>query len=346
MRCMRCGGQASLKWLESDRKYIVPGATVELGRLASDDQVQRFDVVAFQSDDELILKRVWGLPGEQLSFVNGDLLINGQRIQKTLAELDRVAIRIDAWPQNAHPLSKLTNSPSWQVNNQSLALVQVKKNLKLQKNDTLRWAYHLPSRVHPHEIKAQNWLVPSLVVDDYVCNQGLTYEFQPVFDLLIEIKFAKPLQSELILDVLHGSISHGVRITSEPAKEAASPGLSAVRNLKFALCDGQILAASDIEAEKVLGVVDAFSKPSLHDSQTSSSVIIQALESEVAIEHISIARDLFLRSGFAREVNVDFPTLPEERYFVLGDNLPASVDSRQNPAGILRSSIGWSVPPK
>ena len=49
---------------------------------------QRFDVVVLHppdEPDELYLKRVIGLPGEQIAYKNGELLINGEVVADTFA---------------------------------------------------------------------------------------------------------------------------------------------------------------------------------------------------------------------------------------------------------------------
>ena len=46
------------------------------------DEPKRFDIVVFRYNDSLLVKRIIGLPGEQLFFKNGRLYINGKWIDE------------------------------------------------------------------------------------------------------------------------------------------------------------------------------------------------------------------------------------------------------------------------
>ena len=70
---------------DSMESTLEPRDMLIMSRLSS---IRRFDVVVLQlPDEETLVKRVIGLPGEHLSFENGQLFINNQKIaQPFLAE--------------------------------------------------------------------------------------------------------------------------------------------------------------------------------------------------------------------------------------------------------------------
>jgi hypothetical protein len=83
--CEICGS-ASAKAKPDD---LQPGERLLLDHASfSVRSIQRWDSVILQSPDEtgLALKRVIGLPGEQVEFHNGDVFINGQRTRKSYQE--------------------------------------------------------------------------------------------------------------------------------------------------------------------------------------------------------------------------------------------------------------------
>ena len=58
--------------------------SLQLPYLAGDPALERGDVVTFESDElgKLLVKRVIGLPGDEVSFEGGYVCVNGQRIDE------------------------------------------------------------------------------------------------------------------------------------------------------------------------------------------------------------------------------------------------------------------------
>lgn len=63
--------------------------SLRLPYLVSDPVLERGDVVTFQSDElgKLLVKRVIGLPGEEVSFSNGYVYVNGQKLEEPYLNL-------------------------------------------------------------------------------------------------------------------------------------------------------------------------------------------------------------------------------------------------------------------
>ncbi|MEM9352271.1 MAG: S26 family signal peptidase [Planctomycetota bacterium] len=90
--CPACGEASSMitgPILPADRLWVS-----RLGR------PQRWDAVVAESPDErgLCVKRLVGLPGEEVAFDGGDLLIDGRVVQKTLGEQRAVRVRVAEHP--------------------------------------------------------------------------------------------------------------------------------------------------------------------------------------------------------------------------------------------------------
>lgn len=75
---------------------------------------QRWEAIAFrgaQSTQEVFVKRIVGLPGEQVQIRDGDVYINGTLARKTLAEQRQLAIVVH--DERFRPTSQSTLPPRW-----------------------------------------------------------------------------------------------------------------------------------------------------------------------------------------------------------------------------------------
>jgi len=61
------------------------------------DGIERFDIVVIELDNERLVKRVIGLPGESIWYVNDILYINGNPIDEDFLKDDYVKSMLDLW---------------------------------------------------------------------------------------------------------------------------------------------------------------------------------------------------------------------------------------------------------
>lgn len=52
-----------------------------------DNSYERFDIVVFDYNDSKLVKRIIGLPGETVSYKNGELYINGEKMEDVELEV-------------------------------------------------------------------------------------------------------------------------------------------------------------------------------------------------------------------------------------------------------------------
>ena len=64
-------------------------------------EIERFDIVVVQSEEGEIVKRVVGIPGDTISYVNGVLSVNGTQIEPQSRHLPRRARALLAPPRPA-----------------------------------------------------------------------------------------------------------------------------------------------------------------------------------------------------------------------------------------------------
>ena len=51
------------------------------------NDIKRFDIVVVKNNNELIIKRVIGLPGEKISYKNNELYVNGKRVKENFKKV-------------------------------------------------------------------------------------------------------------------------------------------------------------------------------------------------------------------------------------------------------------------
>ena len=51
------------------------------------NDIKRFDIVVVKNNNELIIKRVIGLPGEKISYKNNELFVNGKKVKENFKKV-------------------------------------------------------------------------------------------------------------------------------------------------------------------------------------------------------------------------------------------------------------------
>ncbi len=355
-RCYACGGICEV----NDQR--LPGATVGLLPFPDTKGPERFDVVAFLSheDNQLRTKRVWGLPGEQVTIRAGKLWIDGHPLHRTLRDFERLSIPLDSFVdpkrnvshwfalEKAKGSSPRTIEPT---NDQDPAVV-------LRAGDEVAWNFLRPAPVHPDETFPEAWLLKSDINDDDSWNQGLSFQTQRVDDYLLKIEFAPQSESSLLvrcrylnkLFCLQVHVRPTVATSTEELHKALPPGAregEAFRivcndRILLAFCDGQALLRVD-------GLEHAWSSDAsgislLEAAHEQHHVALECTMGAVALRRLEVSRDVYIRTtnrdGAGEQ---QFDKLPKDSYFVMGDNIPASVDSRNKLGFISRRQIRGSV---
>ena len=80
-RCFACGSVCEVK------DAAKSGEVVELQKIDERHSLRRFDVAVFKSMDDssqnqLVAKRIWALPDEQIELRDGEAWVNGQLLQE------------------------------------------------------------------------------------------------------------------------------------------------------------------------------------------------------------------------------------------------------------------------
>ena len=67
------------------------------------NDIKRFDIVVIDYEDEYLIKRVIGLPGEKLRYSNNQLYINDKKVEENFSKTDIVNFEVRNEPNNQIP---------------------------------------------------------------------------------------------------------------------------------------------------------------------------------------------------------------------------------------------------
>lgn len=283
-------------------RYVVDGVSMTPGLAAGDvvrsgwvpvadlwRRPRRFERWAFAAEDGIAIKRVMGLPGEQLTIRDGDLVIDGRTLLKGPRRLAAVAIPVGDAGSSAtgpHPTGELWSAPSREVLDDVPA-------------DMARSHVLLPVR---------DVGVAAIVRVSVLPPTGFVRLRLQVASRVVSWRLTVPGRHAVVAGRLDGHLV------------AAAWRLSDVAGDKMAAC-------LPVDAPPTWQVAEPW--PVADDAEPSSPQLSIATDSSspaVALEHVRLWRDAHYRPGANGR---HAWSLGPEECFVLGDHPAASTDSRQ-----------------
>ena len=320
--CSNCGfrenpvGPGHLQ--EADRVQIVP--------LEIAGPIERWDLIAFRSagDGSLAVKRVVALPGESPSIERGEVRVDGRLLAKPLRVFRQQAVLVY---DGRFRLPAEAGTPRWAAASESRFRYDPQGVATLQ--GTIAYRHQAISAITTPE-SSQATQAGLVDLDPY--NQSLSRRLFPVSDILLrgEFRFRDP-DSHLAVG-LGGKTPVILRLDANLDGQA-----SKWHRFELARIDGRLLAAID-------GRV-TMSTPASSDEQ-DITLALTISSPKVQLRGLQVWRDIYhLPPNLSGESwSLDRP-LRENEYLVLGDNPPASSDSRHWKQGIERRAILGKVYP-
>lgn len=324
--CANCGGQL----VHEDEIAPTEADVVQIEKVdftQSANTLRVGDVVAIRSATIEVrgsdskpkipvrLKRVAGVAGDTISVRNGRLLVNGKRLEDVLHEM-RVTPKAQLWvnidfPGNSR-WSPSSESSGWQ---------------HLENPCGWRWSPDGSDKVDASE----DWLVyhhqsvhdqnrSSEVYDDYPLNVGVTRKMNPVDRLAV---YCIPVcRGEFTLQVVFWTKDGNVAVKVDTG-------------------DGQKTSGSWYNTQPIA----LPSSPPELSAQTPIAIrVVDPLPiKSFILDTMTVARfnEYRLRRGDDSSV---YPlTLGQDECFVVGDNVPVSIDSRETGPVAYRDLIGRAV---
>ncbi len=313
---------------------------------------RRWEVVAFRNPahpSQVALKRVLGLPGETCEFQNGDLFINDKAVQKSLDQLRalRVLVYDDRFPSTNKSLPRrFVPDENWRISD------GVYLHEPGDANEVTAIHYRHWRRAPGDPNKAQ----PAPVDDNYGYDpfrSRRVEDMHAVPDLMVTCKLRAsgpgdvmvrmndgrgellallgPAHGRALLFVSDGddlSPIHDVTITTDL--------LSTDTRLEAAMCDGRFLMA--IDGQVLFPPTPYFETESPSSRSTNEPISLGVSNGDLTLRiwDLKVWRDLYYEAppGPGPHWGSGQPCrLKADEYFVVGDNVPVSEDSRSWPNG-------------
>ncbi len=329
--------------------------------------LRRFErlVIRDPQSGQIQVKRLWGLPGERIEFRDGDLWIDDQLYQKSIEELAEIAVPVAEYRAPSRSSSHPDVDSKNRFHRQSFFDPQAA--WWLEPKAEFGWLYRRPARVSLADTPADQWLTGSVLVDDYSCNQGISRQLNQVSDWLLVLELSAPLKAEsagvalsvqikhldqvIAIDLLPRQLSNANSAPQNVQPEAsllqkppvARHSIVCHKRLEVAYCDQRLLLRTELETlEFAVRSRLSLANPTVADPPLLSNrgpassegpfelELICQQRAAIAVESLELRRDLQL---VAANSTAHMPTrwhVPEDALFVLGDNLPVSVDSRSD----------------
>lgn len=307
---------------------------------------RRWEPVVFRCPDQpgmLCIKRVVGLPGEEVQIRGGDVYIDGRIARKPLAVQRDLAILVHdtryRGPDGEESASKwyADSTSGWQLDRDGFRF-QPTESANDDCSGTLLFKFCRCGKSLP-------------VSDDYGYNQNASRHWNRVDDLMFEFDATLRHESELSVEV----DGHGLRVAITLGDGHASTALRThngrvVASQKSAvpLGDHAHVVASFFDRQMVLAIdgtpllqVDVPDLAPSADAAGRQQILLRARGSLVEVSNMRLLRDIYYTRERTSQWGTDAPyRLGDAEFFVLGDNSPISADSRSWPsAGIASSSI-------
>ncbi len=337
---------------------------------------KRWEVVVFQNPSrptQAYVKRVVGLPGEQIQVVAGDAWINGELVRKTLAEQRNTRIPIcsqrhrpkdevdqrwkadDGWQEHANGFEFANNSHHSRDSEDGASATRRDASGPLS-----------PDAESPSKMKSSigdkslAWVNyrGTWPADDYAYNsladrppRYLVRDLMAVMQL--ELRRGR---GEFTLAMNDGRQTFKVRLAAgdrelqlfvegrdEPVQTAklSGPLWRSPLLLEMSLFDRQLLVAlggETVFAQK-LALRPDDDGVNKNRANSASPLRFGARDLQVTVRDLMLYRDVYYTRGDGRHAITEPYPLGVDEYFFLGDNSPVSLDSRSWVDAVVRDHM-------
>lgn len=371
VNCPGCGIHFSCDVEQADKRdtIICPNCGTHIGRdqwilidadpvtIVSNLEIQRWDIIAFERDrsigptfdHELMTKRVVGLPGESIRFENGELIANQVLVRKPLPVQKQMRVLVCDSKFQANPSSTwiLTPENNWEFTNGHFQLRSPPTLGQIEWFDFSYQRNYFRNDAQPSD---------SALEDFYGYNQSLSRNLNTMDDVFVEIntqnsdgilawRFGN--QNELYEFQINEASSEiqifNGRPDTRPLTKLHTAAISPARRNKMPT---RIEFSSFDRVLRV--VVNGIELWTLRLNAASNAPKKTVLSfggnsKGVRFQRIRIWRDLYY---FDAETPSPPATQSKAGFFVIGDNVPLSHDSRhwKQPSVAIESVKGKVFP--
>lgn len=324
--CGHCGYQRN----DRAAATLRPGEVLALdpASRAANWKPSRWDLVLIEQEGQWSVKRVVGLPGEQVELAAGDVWVDGRQLPT--GDRPSGELKILVFDQNHDPPDQSRFLPEqaetgWRVTPGELAYRRTDNRPEPPAD---RLVYHHLACLPPPQPGEQ----PSVPRDPYLFNHQVSRQLFPVSDIWIEFRVRSFDEGELTV-TLHGEEVDFSRTISADKRD---------RLIQLGHLDGRFFFKS-----ARVGRWFNYSKPVSNRFRPTNRPFSFSLEgaSQVRLTDVRIYRDIHYLGPHNLEEAYRFPQPAQPQHvLVLGDNVPISEDSRYlDGPGIPFSAIRGKV---
>ncbi len=303
----------------------------------------RWQVIGFQreGDSQASVKRVVGLPGEAVSFEDGNIFLHDKNGVRNLLRKN--------WKQQ-QATRLLVHDNRFQNSNQSSRWLPIDTTDSLIaslpkqfQTDQRQWLRFQPKRCYEHSLN-QDWT--PRIEDSYGFNQSIKRQLNSVNEVCLDFEFdpsapsVKAGNMELLVAIVVGQQTllarFAIKADSVDAQLFGRDGhLTKVTSYQHER-DLPICGISNIDQQIIIAVGDRQIQSlelESHDHADSVEVLLSLEPSNADdLKRLRLWRDAYYFSPVSRQEllrrQAGSGTAGTEGYFVVGDNLPVSQDSR------------------
>lgn len=315
--------------------------------------------VAFRHTDDShgwAIKRLLARGPAELEIRDGQLLRDGQLVRKSLDQLRQVCVLVhdDRFRPQLNPelpprWLPATTASLWSTTPAGYRYLPPASH---SETPPLHWLQYRQWTCWPHPFPIAARTASHPILDHYGYNQSLSRgALHPVHDILLRVRITLRGTGSLVLQLHDGTdcfqlvINHPARVpvlhhNGRPVETL--PPLTARQpwDIEFTVCDQRVMAA--LQRETFL--CHPFEPSSQASRETAAPVAVGARGVQVELEAPQIFRDIhYFGPAGQRRWRPPQPLTADE-CFVLGDNVPISVDSRFHGPVRRDSLIGPVIP--
>jgi signal peptidase I len=316
----------------------------------------RWDIVAFPAvddDSRLAVKRIVGLPGEQIEFRQGDLVVDGRIVRKSLSQLRHLAVLVHDNDHQPPPESSLP--PRWQSQSTTNGWRALGTRFVFEPSALDRALFQWLSYHHwPGYAGTGARTQPSPILDNDSYNQQLSRRLNPATDLLLACRITTPgCGGRLALELAEPAGCYRVELRFDRRELALLqnsrelmcrplPKFPFARGMlvELAWCDEQLLFGIDghelirrIIVEDAAGGRDAAEgsgDTAVGPRDTRPRLRVGAAGLTVTLDRLQVFRDIYYLPSESPVISATMSwNTGSDQVFVAGDNVPVSQDSRQ-----------------
>ena len=315
---------------------------------ASEGPFQRWQTAVFRHPQRLTktcIKRVVGLPGEQVDIRDGEFLINGLPYQKTFAEYQALAVNVvDTRSSELH-----VDDACWERDDYDWTVTDQGLEVTSDNPPHVAWL-RFRGRPFPGYDMTRG-----IVFDDYNFNQQVSRRLHPMRDVTVAVEAAchspsVELHIHMVWEAETGDDSWSLVVSPNSGQafirrhDVLVETISLPRqvglktfSVAFGCVDGQILVTHGIQE------LWRWSSDEMLPTRPLLSLKVGVRDvggKGLTVKRLMVARDIFYLGSMGLAASTHLDT---DEVYVLGDNCPVSEDSRQfGPLNVARM-VGLAV---